>query len=239
MRIYLYTLELSYLNIDDIKQYVKDITDKELITRELSMYKAAEKIAYTRIIDHKRPFTKPTVTRDDVAIEYELLAKPHIADRLYDAYRFQLILNKLIDEYAIHIMLSNRYLCTFDDNDYRYHLRSVIFGYPDIISIPGIVEAPAKPKEYYQAVYKYRIEGKAIDELKDMFKERIIDYDQRINEVIKGLILQIIRYHITGEPFCSDKRCKLYNAHWQEELIHSQLYGYICKKDNDILKTDL
>lgn len=241
MKVYLYSLDLPYINIGSIKEYIKDFIDYDIEIKAKLIINNPEiikKIAYTRVIDHKRPFQIPSVTEDNLDIEYILTMKPIIAARLYDGYRFQLVLNELINEYAIHIILSNRYLCTFDPDNYRYHLRSIIFGYPDIISIPGIVEAPAKPKEYYLTVYKYRIEGKNIDEVKTLFKDRIIDYDHRINEVIKGLILQAIKYHKTGDPFCSNKRCRLYNAHWQEELINSQLHGYICKKDKEILSTN-
>ena len=31
-----------------------------------------------------------------------------------------------------------------------------------------------------------------------------------------------IFYQRGEKPFCHDKNCRLYNAHWQEELIQSQ-----------------
>jgi hypothetical protein len=35
--------------------------------------------------------------------------------------------------------------------------------------------------------------------------------------------MQALLYLITGEPFCNDPICRLFNAHWQHELIHAQL----------------
>jgi hypothetical protein len=30
---------------------------------------------------------------------------------------------------------------------------------------------------------------------------------------------------LTGDPFCENKVCRLYNAHWQEEVIGAQFGG--------------
>jgi hypothetical protein len=40
---------------------------------------------------------------------------------------------------------------------------------------------------------------------------------------MKGYVMQALFYHLTLDPFCSDKRCRLYNAHWQEEVLEAQL----------------
>lgn len=49
------------------------------------------------------------------------------------------------------------------------------------------------------------------------------DRDPRLPEAIKGYLLQALFYHVTGDPFCDSKECRLFNAHWQEELIHAQM----------------
>ncbi len=84
----------------------------------------------------------------------------------------------------------------------------------------GLVEAPAKPKELYLRRYL----GSNGIALKEEFKGRFIDYeDPRVTEVMKGYVLQAVFFHMTGDPFCKNKNCRLYNAHWQEEVIHAQL----------------
>ncbi|MBI3600867.1 MAG: hypothetical protein HY097_09560, partial [Nitrospinae bacterium] len=68
---------------------------------------------------------------------------------------------------------------------------------------------------------------------------KFIEYDdQRMTEVCKGYAAQALFYHIAGEPFCQDKGCRLFNAHWQEELIYSQLESpyEFCKIHTDMLK---
>jgi len=60
--------------------------------------------------------------------------------------------------------------------------------------------------------------------LKEEFKGKFIDYnDPRLTEVMKGYVMQALFFHITGNPFCKNRNCRLYNAHWQEDLIQAQL----------------
>jgi hypothetical protein len=126
----------------------------------------------------------------------------------------------------LHIYVTNQLMGTFDDKDRRFHARYAIFSYPSIISTTGIVVAPARPREYY--ILKQQFKNLASDEIfdtmiREKIKDRMIDYDdERINDVMKGLILQCVFFHETGEPFCERRDCRLFNAHWQEELILSQ-----------------
>jgi hypothetical protein len=56
------------------------------------------------------------------------------------------------------------------------------------------------------------------------FRGRYIDYqDPRLTEVMKGYVMQVLFYHLTGDPFCEEPDCRLFNAHWQEEVIRAQL----------------
>ena len=49
--------------------------------------------------------------------------------------------------------------------------------------------------------------------------------------------MQSVFYHLTQEPFCKEKDCRLYNAHWQEEVINAQLKGSeFCEKHEQILR---
>jgi len=53
------------------------------------------------------------------------------------------------DSYSI--IITKRLFATFDVVGKHIHLRSSLYSYPSIISLSGIVEAPAKPREYYLA----------------------------------------------------------------------------------------
>ena len=144
---------------------------------------------------------------------------------LYDGQKLTSTYAGLIDEGQLtveiaHIVFTNQLVGTWDDNDKRYHARVAVYGYPSIISTSGVVEAPARPREFYLK----RQMGVDPVTLKEEFRGRFIDYDDpRLTEVMKGYAAQALFYHMTGEPFCKDKTCRLYNAHWQEDLISAQL----------------
>jgi len=43
--------------------------------------------------------------------------------------------------------------------------------------------------------------------------------------------LQSIMYYETGESFCDNKECRLFNAHWQKDLFYTQIENKkFCKK---------
>lgn len=154
---------------------------------------------------------------------------------MYDGFRMQAILYPLIRKEEkgqdhLHIVLTNQLIVTWESYNMRYHLRVGVYGQPSIISISGIVEAPAKPREFYimkQMVginppYPPLTKGGQRGDYGD--QQRFIDYgDPRITDVLKGYLAQAIFYHISGDPFCDDRGCRLFNAHWQEEMIYAQL----------------
>lgn len=153
---------------------------------------------------------------------------------LYDGYKLMGILLPLIPQAErylshIHVVFTNQLFGTWDESDQRYHARVSAYGFPSLISTAGIVEAPAKPREYYLLKHQYvalGMQDAAITELDTQFRGQFIDHgDQRLTEVMKGYVMQSILYHFWGDPFCQDKGCRLYNAHWQQEVIKAQLEG--------------
>jgi hypothetical protein len=126
----------------------------------------------------------------------------------------------------LHVVFTNQLLATWDDG--RYHLRVAVFGFPSLLSTTGLVEAPAKPREFYVIKQQYAALGMhdAIGELERELGKRVLMHeDPRLTEVVKGYVMQALFYHLTGDPFCEDKGCRLFNAHWQEEVIEAQLSG--------------
>ncbi len=180
-------------------------------------------------------------------MEYEkrrILGKTKAFGVLYDGFHLQMVLSKLIARRErslefVHIFFTNRLFATWDDGDRRYHLRTSVYGVPSIISTTGLIEAPAKPRQYYLLKQQYEMLGKDLLELKDRFKGSFIDYeDTRLTEVMKGYAMQAVFYSRAVEPFSEDKGCRLYNAHWQEELIFAQLWGEyeFCERHSKILE---
>jgi len=167
-------------------------------------------------------------------IEYEkrrILGKTRSFGILYDGFHLLRIFCEIMPREErgrefVHIFFTNRLFATWDGSNKRYHLRTSVYGVPSIISTTGLVEAPAKPREYYLLKQQYERLRKDLTELKERFKGSFIDYeDEHLTEVMKGYAMQAVFYALTGDPFCEDKGCRLYNAHWQEELIFAQLEG--------------
>jgi hypothetical protein len=217
----------------------------------------AESLVSIRIFDIKKPFNEQPRIKDqgksDQNVAYEKNFPKYLILKgisnssstnkrqykeliLYDGFMMQNLFETMINENEsdtnhIHIVFEDRLICTFSEEDWRYHARTIIAGSPSIISTSGIVEAPAKPKEWYikqMQLATYDIDRDGDDEndgISSNEKEKYLDYgDYTINFAAVGCALQALFFFITeGNPFCNDMNCRLYNAHWQEELIHSQI----------------
>jgi len=163
---------------------------------------------------------------------------------LYDGYRLQRVFGRAIPEKEssieiAHIAFTNRLFCTYEKGDNRFHARVIMCGFPSLISTSGLVEAPAKPREFYLMKQKYAATDSEppVEELKAAFEGRIIDYDdENITQALKGYAMQSIFYHATGDTFCEDKNCILFNAHWQEEVLNAQIVsGRLCERHEEML----
>lgn len=243
----------SALNLDEIAVYLRERLGKvevnqrgSLIANYLSrlsekegekeIARLARRLAGIRVrrLGDGQPFSQPL--KGEIEYEKRYLRNPSSkpAGVLYDGFRllgifWELLPREELGWKHLHLLFTNQLFGTWDENDRRYHARASVYGIPNLISTMGIVEAPAKPREFYLLRRQYDMLGKgeaSILELKERFKGRFIDYDdERLTEVVKGYCLQAIFFHLTGDPFCPDKDCRLYNAHWQEELIAAQLGG--------------
>jgi putative metallopeptidase DUF6775 len=245
------TLEFVNVILPGVRKYFTNITidmRRPFLTNIDDVI--AENLVSIRISDTKKPFNEqPKIKESEQNIFYEKnFSRPMILNRvgnntntsrreykellLYDGFLMQRLFNTMINENEsntdhVHIAFEDRLLCTFSEEDWRYHARTILGGNPSIISTTGIVEAPAKPKEWYMKQMQLATYGiDPDDENEDTFtKKKYLDYgDYRINFIAVGYVLQALFFFITeGDPFCNDNNCRLYNAHWQEELIHSQI----------------
>jgi predicted Zn-dependent protease len=207
----------------------------------------ARNLAETKVRSLMNPHIKFEPLPGEIEFERKLLLDPtrRIAGVLYDGYKLQdlflelLPKNELSMDY-VHIVFTNRLFGTFDESDGRYHAHVSLYGLPSLVSTVGIVEAPAKPKEFYSLRQQYLALGDqvAVEKLKERFRGRFIDYDDpRLTEVLKGYVMQAMFYHLFGNPFCSDKRCRLWNARWQEEVIGAQLSEpEFCERHSKVLE---
>jgi predicted Zn-dependent protease len=230
------------LDLPEIATYLKgklgsiqvDVREAFIKVPDELLESFAERLAKIKIRDLNKPHVSLEPLPGEVEYEKRILKDParKLFGIFYDGFKLQTVLWDLIPkeekglEHA-HVVFTNRLFGTWDEVDRRYHARVSIYGFPSLISTTGIVEAPAKPKEFYLLKRQYLALGITdvpLEELKRKFKGKFIDYDdERLTEVMKGYVMQAVFYHLTLDPFCSNKRCRLYNSHWQEEVIEAQL----------------
>jgi putative metallopeptidase DUF6775 len=240
------------IKINQLAEFIKKKmrTEVEVRTNFLNHFNMKREIAYQlascKVLNPYAMFERREPSTDEVTFEEELTNKNAINGNiiLYDGFELQNILNGMISESELssdefHLAFTSRLICTFDYDDCRYHGRSIICSNPSIISTTGIIEAPAKPRAYYIKLYEKISQGLNLDMNKDEFKGRFLEYhDRNFGLIVRGYALQAIFYYLTGQAFCISKDCMLFNAHWQEDLLHSQIEsGSLCDLHERILKS--
>ena len=216
------------IKIETRKDILKDLDDKTY-----------EKIASIKIFDIKKPFQKHNPLVKENQSERDNLPQGEMT--LYDGIEFQRIISELIPHNEnrrdiLNVVFTKKLTCTFDESDFRYHGRALIASNPAIVSTTGMIEAPAKPKQYYLELMT-GFSKERINEIKKKYKGQFLEYhDSRLSEIAEGYLLQAIMYYETGEAFCENIDCRCFNAHWQKDLFRSQIDNKkFCKKHEEIL----
>jgi hypothetical protein len=234
------------VNIKKTKKFLLETFEIEIEIRDNIFQnlneKIYEEIASIRIFNLKKSFKKHIPTIKEISIEIEnkdMSNKPEMT--LYDGLELNKILKELIpiDENnlnTLHIIFTNKLTCTFDENDFRYHARALVGSNPIIISTTGIIEAPAKPKQFYMDLIT-NFSEESVEKIKKKYKGEFLEYnDVKLPEIIEGYVLQAIFYYETGDAFCDNNLCRLFNAHWQKDLLISQIENKkMCEKHEEIL----
>ena len=236
------------IKINDLADFIRDTFHVRVeIRKNIFNYfqnNIAQELASCRIFNTRIPFERHNPTPEEIRFEEESFANNKETNIImYDGLEFQKIISSMIPQEELesdkfHLVCTNKLTCTFDLDDYRYHGRAVICSNPSIISTTGMIEAPAKPREFYLKLLSNITQGLNIDTIENQFKGRYLEYhDPKIGEIIKGYALQALFYYLTGESFCQSKECRLFNAHWQADLFHSQIeFGKLCDNHKQILE---
>ncbi len=241
--------DISIINLNELKNYLQEKTAIQVFLRgniygNLSIEQTeiiAQKIARLRIKDPQKKFLPKTPLDGEVHYEKEKIKVPRwrswgilYEGILYQALLRDHILKERLNESYCSIVITNQLLGTWEQYDQRYHVRTSLYGFPNIISVAGLVLAPAKPREFYFM----RQLGLPKNMLKEEFRGRFLHHgDPRTTEVLKGYIMQAFFYYLIENPFCEDQDCRLFNSHWQEEMLRAQLNGKheFCPEHEEIL----
>jgi hypothetical protein len=236
------------IKIDEIADFIKKTFSVDIEVRENIFFKAdetvAKELASSRILNSKKPFERHAPSLEEIQFEKNSFENSNIIKNIimYDGFEFQQISSKLISKKensldCFHILFTNRLTCTFDYNDYRYHGRAIICSNPSIISTTGIIEAPAKPREYYIDLFSCMTQGLNVESIKKKYHGTYLEYhDKRLSRIVEGYVMQSLFYYLTGSEFCKQRECRLFNPHWQKDLLYSQIeIGKLCEKHQKIL----
>ena len=162
---------------------------------------------------------------------------------LYDGFWAQRIFSKFFlrkhpEELAktgFHAVVTGRLLGTYGSR--RYHARVIISGFPSFISTSGVVEGPARPREYYFLKTEFVRSGKDLAELDEMFRGKFVDYeDDKMTKIASAYVLQPLLHNFSGQEFCQNGGCALFNSHWQREVLDIQYPGVLCAECESEIK---
>lgn len=237
------SLDISYIAYN-LKQYGLDIENRGNLLDFLSptkkdIYELAKDLSSIHIHDIETPLDDtPYVDGTEVESEInKLLGNETVLGKFYDGFWMQRILYRLfsekvseeIDDGSIQLIFTGRLFGTFENR--RYHARVVLMGAPALISTSGLIEAPAKPREYYYVKGRLIQNGMGTGELDSMYEGRFVKYDDpKISSILLSYALQVVGYEKSGKAFCDDPGCCLSNSHWQEEVLKVQYEGALCSK---------
>jgi hypothetical protein len=242
--VHLYSSFLSTSIAKDVSTYLHEFIpfiDVEVrsFTNYFSKNMSEEDIEDNMMIQLSHEVSGNTSLRELQNSSYDTCQKMIIIDGFY----LQRIYSRIMDKNEmqldhLHLIFEDNLVCTYDENDKRYHARPIICGSPSIISISSIIEGPAKPKGYYFKQMLKDLLSMSSKEIEEEFADNFVKYDDpRLIHVATGYAIQAIFFFLTnGNPFCSQYPCRLFNSHWQEELIYTQVINPIlCKEHLRIL----
>lgn len=175
-------------------------------------------------------------------LETRLQSEP-FEKELYDGFWVQRIFSRFflgkhpgeLTKPGFHAVITGRLLGTYGSR--RYHARVIISGFPSFISTSGLVEGPARPREYYFLKAEFIRSGKSLSELDEAFRGRFVDYeDERMTKITGSYVLQPLLHHFYGKEFCENSGCAIFNSHWQKEVLDIQYPGFLCAECESEIK---
>lgn len=210
-----------------------DAKTRPSLVRELD----PEEIASCKVRHPFSPWEDFEPLLGEVRYEERMRDDPdRIGGILYDAERLADRMEPLVEGGTgrLNAVLTDRLVGTFGGD--RYHARTVYASSPSLVSSAGLVEGPARPREFYEERTTALGDSVPSEIAKEEVEGDFLEHgDPRLTEVAEGMVLQAAFYRATGEAFCDDEGCCLYNAHTQEELLEAQLDGELCGRHERLL----
>ena len=236
-RVVLYRAPTTVADVAEIADWLEPRIDASVTVRDrfLDVHRTEdlpERFAEARV---PSPYDRETGNTMLGTIRYEERALEHPEREggvLYDGLAVQRALNAALpkaerDLETVHVPILDRAIGTWGDHDGRWHKRVTVLGQPALVSVPGLYEAPAKPEAYYKEKQRHALlsgDAPPREVLENQVEgEFLIEDDPRTTDALKGYVLGAFHYLETGEAFCESEDCRLFDAHYHEDLIEAQL----------------
>jgi hypothetical protein len=237
-RVTLYRAPTTVADADAIAGWLRERVDAEVTVRDRFLDRhgddaLAESFAEARVLSPGDPETGNTML-GIVRYEERAIEDPERAGGVvYDGLAVQDAIRRRLpgDEglATLHVPLLDRVLGTWGEHDGRWHKRVAVLGWPALVSVPGLYEAPAKPEAYYRAKQSSALlsgEAPPREVLEEEVEgEFLVADDPRTTDALCGYVLAAYHLLETGEAFCEDGRCRLFDAHRQADLVRAQLHA--------------
>ncbi|WP_254838676.1 DUF7001 family protein [Natronomonas marina] len=233
-RVTLYRAPTTEADADAVAEWLDERVDAEVTVEERLLGRIAdddlaESFAGARVISPHDRGTGNTMFGVRRYEERALESPDRAGGVIYDGLAVQDALRRRLETPLDHLQvpLVDRVIGTWGDHDGRWHKRVAVLGQPAVVSVPGLYEAPAKPEAYYEAKQSYALlsgDAPPREVLEaEVDGEFLVAEDPRTSEAVRGYVLAAYHYLETGEAFCENRGCRLYDAHRQPALIEAQL----------------
>jgi hypothetical protein len=142
----------------------------------------------------------------------------------------------------VHVVFTLQYLGEWAQAQPLLKLQATVPGLPHLVSISSLIEGLELPRQYHFLRQQMAVLGvgeEALD-LEEQFSEEVLGYGEaRLNEVLKGVMLQIIFQQLAGEGGCTSRRCRLHVARSHEQALRTQLRGHpgLCPRHGAVLRS--
>jgi hypothetical protein len=142
----------------------------------------------------------------------------------------------------LHVWVTRRLLVTYSKDDYRYHARFAVHGYPTAFSVPALRYAPAPSKQAAIAQVLLARQGlppeMAARAVEEQFANETFDPEdpRLVSAAVVSSTLQACARAAGLEAFCTDGSCRLFNAHRKPEFLATILSHGLCKDHKELFR---
>jgi hypothetical protein len=220
--------------------------------RRTAVRKAALALATGRVRDAyvARGFLPAAPGDESFELDVDGDAAPHalaaLAGKLYDGERACQAALPLLDPGErsvghVHVWATRRLVVTYSEEDFRYHARYAVHGYPTVFSVPALRYAPAPSRE--SQLERMRLASQGVPQ--DVIEQTVgqaFDHESfdagdpaTVTRALGSAALQACAIAAGARPFCSDPSCRLFNPHRSPEFLRSILGAGMCADHRRLL----